>query len=227
MNLKTKLKTLEHIYEVYSGFVDDLDTVCKRYCSVCCTSNVTMTTLEGFRVLEYLDPKGEEVFRGRIQAMACEKRFQPKVTINRIAEMCMNGEDLPDEKKDEKSGTCPFLTENECPVYAVRPFGCRCMVSKQNCKVSGFAEIDDYTLAVNNMFLQVVEHIDSAGCTGNFTDVLICLSSGDKKTMYENEARYDPERTLIPNRAIKVMMIPPEYRERIQPILQALQGITY
>ena len=227
MAIMMKLKVLEQVCEVYADFVSGLDIECRRYCSVCCTSDVTITTLEGFRVLDYLDPKGEEVLHSRIQAMACEQRFQPKVTINRIAEICINGEDLPEEKKGEKSGSCPFLTENECPIYPVRPFGCRCMVSKHNCKNSGFAEIDDYTLAVNNLFLQVIEHIDSGGCTGNLADILIRLSSCDKKTVYLKETRYEPERTLISNRPIKVMMIPSEYREKIQPVLKALQGITY
>ena len=50
MNLAKKLVVLEQIYEIYDNFAKGLDVACKKYCANCCTRNVTMTTLEGYKI---------------------------------------------------------------------------------------------------------------------------------------------------------------------------------
>ena len=70
-----------------------------------------------------------------------------------------------------------MLTNNLCSVYPVRPFACRCFFSKEDCAENECATIDDFVLAVNNIFLQVIEHVDQDRFTGNLTDILLFLES--------------------------------------------------
>lgn len=260
MNLNAKLDVLDRIYRIYDDFAGNLDVVCKKHCDTCCTRNVTLTTLEGYRIVDYLILNGKEDLFNNIGKDLHKKRFQPSITTNRLAELSVAGKDIPDEKSHYFQGECPILTDRQCPVYKVRPFGCRCFVSKHSCGEKGYAEVDEFVLSVNNIFLQYIEHIDSQGCSGNLIDILLyfepqerahspklaaglasesensklpygrrfpeacCgeLQSSEARRNYKEGLLNCVENNLISNRSIPALMIPPEHRLKIQPILQAI-----
>ncbi len=150
------------------------------------------------------------------------KRFQPIITTNKIADLCIQGKELPDEEIDSSWGRCPLLINDECPIYTARPFGCRCFVSKHSCSEKGYAKVDEFILSVNNIFLQYIEHIDSQGCSGNLLDVLLYFESSEGRQNYRDGVSNCAENNLVSNRSIPALMIPPEHRLKIQPILQAI-----
>jgi len=78
---------------------------------------------------------------------------------------------------------------------------------------------------VNTLFLQTVEHVDADGCSGNLLDVLEVLASAEKRTAYAEGALHCTGNGLIANRPMQVLMLPPEQRERIEPILSKLRAI--
>jgi hypothetical protein len=55
MDLTTKLTILDRLVDIYDDFVSRFDLACEKFCAHCCTANVTMTTLEGFRILRHLE----------------------------------------------------------------------------------------------------------------------------------------------------------------------------
>ena len=225
MNIAKKLTLLDGIYRVYDEIIQSQKLACKRFCDDCCTCNMTLTTLEGYRILSFLKDAPKRKLMNTIHAASGQQRFQPKLTFNQIAKLCMDGEDVPEEPMDPDWGACPVLSNQECPIYRVRPFGCRCMVSKIPCNQTGYADIDEFLLTVNNSFLQYIEHIDTPGMTGNLMDVLRFFESESNQNAYcSAEIPANPE-NLIFNSPIPVIMIPPKHRERIQPILKALRGI--
>jgi hypothetical protein len=85
--------------------------------------------------------------------------------------------------------------------------------------------MDEAVVAVNTLFLQTVEHVDAEGCSGNLLDVLDVLASEEKRAAYAGGVLHCTGNGLIPNRPIKVLMVPPEHRQRIEPILQRLKAI--
>jgi hypothetical protein len=109
----------------------------------------------------------------------------------------------------------------------LRPFGCRCLVSRHNCGEKGYAEVDDFVISVNTVILQTIEHADVQGCTGNLVDVLSLLSSEDNQKSYRSNELTCKKSGLIPNYPLSVLMIPPEHRTRMQPILKALREIRF
>ena len=152
------------------------------------------------------------------------KRFIPEITTNRMAAICISGDDPPDETIDPSWGPCPLLTENACPVYHIRPFGCRSMVSTKCCADTGAAEIDEFTITVAHAFLQYIEHVDQNGFSGNLSDVLahaIHKESADSGS--QSILRQMP---LIKNSPLSALLIPPEHRKKIEPILSALRAIN-
>ncbi|MBW1842087.1 MAG: hypothetical protein JRI75_09885 [Deltaproteobacteria bacterium] len=225
MDINTKLEILNRIYRIYDDFSRDLKVACEKYCAQCCTTHVTLTTLEGYMIVEHLLSGEMLLLLGKVETGLSDTRFQPKMTINRLAELCMEGKDFQDEVSDFTGGGCPFLQKNECLIYAVRPFMCRCMVSKQDCRNTGYADVDPFVISVNNLFLQTIEHVDSAGCSGNLSDVLLFWESEDNRRNYREKNLNCSDAELIPNQPMKVLMIPPEHRERIAPILNQLRSI--
>jgi len=225
MELNSKLAVLDQIYKIYDGFVAKLNMACKKYCAGCCTRNVTLTTLEGYLITTHMISYGKSSLFKNIEGVIPKKRFQPLTTTNKLADICMKGEDPPEEKHEDSDGCCPLLKDNLCSIYPVRPFGCRCFVSIKDCRKQGYAEVDPFILSVNNLFLQFIEHVDSQGFSGNLIDVLKFMESKTNRRNYKMNTLNIPDTGLIPNLKIKVLMIPPEHRVKITPMLKALQNI--
>ena len=225
MELHTKLTLLEHMVAIYDDFVSEFDLACEKYCAHCCTANVTMTTLEGYWILSHLEKSGQTNYLETIARGAHAERFVPQVSINRMADICAQDGDPPEEQLNPEAGPCPVLAEDACPLYPVRPFGCRCMVSARNCGKTGFADMDPFILTVNDVFLQHLEHIDAQGYTGNFADVMQYLSSDDNRQNYAAGQLGRPPAGLVANQPVFVLMIPPEHRERVQPLLKQIRSI--
>jgi hypothetical protein len=138
--------------------------------------------------------------------------------------MCAKGIEPPTED-DPGWNACPLLKDDLCPFYTARPFACRCLVSRQDCGKAGYAEIDDFVLSVNTVFLQTIEHLDAEGCTGNLIDVLRTMAQEGNRNHYENNRLKCANAGLISNQPLKVLMIPPEHRTKMEPILKSLQEI--
>jgi hypothetical protein len=224
MNLSSKLAALDRIYAIYDEFIASLDLACRKHCAHCCTTGVTLTTIEGYETFKKMESEGDRHWIGKIEQASKKPHFQLKITTNQLANMCAEGIEPPVE---ENTGwdTCPFLTDDLCSLYTARPFGCRCLVSRHDCSKEGYAEIDDFVLSVNTVFLQTIEHLDANGCTGNLIDVLRTLVLEENRNHYENNRLKCANAGLISNQPLKVLMIPPEHRIKMEPILKSLREI--
>jgi len=220
-----QITILMQIYRTFDHFMGGFSVACKRFCSRCCTCNVTATTLEGYLIVDHLIRTKRLDLLDGIQAESSKRRFQPKMTTNMLADLCARGEDIPEEESDAKWGNCPVLDSGECPIYSVRPFGCRCMVSKQDCAETGIADMDPFVMSVSSLFLQTIEHVDQSGYSGNLMDILQLMTSETYRDKYRQGTLTVSEGTLIPNRPMRVLFVPPEHRHRIKPILSSLRKI--
>ncbi len=219
-----RLDTLNQIYVLYNNFSKGLSMACRRGCSLCCTQNVTMTTLEGRRITEYLRCNDDEALLSLVHATVRSRWYRPTMTTNDFALLCLKGEHPPEEQNNYSGIACRFLSNSECVIYDARPFGCRCFFSTQACATEACAVIDPFLLTVNTVFLQFIEHIDTGGFFGNLNDVLALLTSGDRNHLFNNLAHL---RTLSRNRSIPGLLITPEHQERMEPILRDLKRIAF
>lgn len=226
MDINHKLAALDQIYQIYDNFVCGLDLACRKHCAHCCTTGVTLTTVEGYKIVKKLKAEKNTQWIEKIEQASKQPHLQLKITTNQLANMCAEGIEPPVE---ENSGwdTCPFLTGDLCPLYTARPFGCRCLVSRHDCGKEGYAEIDDFVLSVNTLFLQTIEHMDTGGCTGNLLDMLGVMALKENRQLYVEGKLNCRHPGLIRNHPLKVLMIPPEHRTRMEPILKSLQEIRF
>lgn len=225
MDIDARLNILDCFYAVYDRFAGSLETACRKHCAECCTCNVTLTTLEAYRMVTGLTAEGRDAMRRHIEAAGSRRRFRPQLTVNAIAEHCLQGREIPEESADPSWGRCPLLEDDLCSAYPVRPLGCRCFVSRQPCRPNGSADVEERVVSVNHVFLQMVEHLDAAGCSGNLTDVLSVLTDeGNSRQYRQGTLRCRRSTGLIANRPVKALMIPPRHRKDLEPILAALRA---
>jgi Fe-S-cluster containining protein len=225
MEIERKLNALKRIYAVYDEFIRTQPTACRMYCHLCCTTHVTVTSLEVYNIFEAL-PSGErEKLLHRVSEASEFKRFQPAVTTNSLAELCEADQEPPAENETFTNDTCPLLVHDLCSIYALRPFNCRCFISRTACEGKGYADLEEAVFAVNTIFLQTIEHVDADGCSGNLLDMLKVLGDEEKRKAYAVGVLHCTGNGLIVNRPLKVLMAPPERRETIEPILKKLRGI--
>ncbi len=224
MDLKTKLAILDQLYSIYSDFSSGLTMACGKLCADCCTRNVTMTSLEAYRIVDRLKSEDRRDLFDRLQAETGKKRFQPETTANKLADLCMRGDDVPVEEIDPNWGKCPLLSADECPIYADRPFECRGLYSKTNCRNTGHADMDTFTVSVNSVFRQYIEHVDESGVSGNLTDILLLIEADENRKNYRNSL-LRLTRSTVSNQSIPTLMIPPEHRQKIEPILESIHNI--
>ena len=225
MMIANKLAALDRIYAIYDRFCTSRDVACKKNCAHCCTTNVILTTLEGYKVADHLIATGKLDIIAGLKKIAAITRYQPQISINRLAELYAAEAKVPEEEIASESEACSLLADNVCSVYDLRPFGCRCFVSRKSCAGTGYADIDDFTVSVNTVFLQTIEHLDADGCSGNLIDVLQVMTSEDNRRAYANGELKCENNGLIVNWSLKVLMIPPEHRAGMEPILQELRQI--
>lgn len=224
MRLKLRQEILTKIYQLYDDFIKDYELACTIKCSACCTLNVSLTSLEAYRIMEQIIAEKRDDLLENLKKIEQEERFQPEVSTNKFADLCAEGKELPDDGVEPIWSSCPLLVDKQCSVYENRPFECRGFSSKVNCTEEGMADMDRLVMTVNNLFKQYIEHIDMFGVSGNLTDILRHLQQTENKEFYlTNEA--EAKRPLIPNHPAKVLMIPPEHAEKVKPIVEEFQKI--
>jgi Fe-S-cluster containining protein len=168
-----KSAILYTIYDVFDEWSHHLNSVCRRGCAHCCTQNVTMTALEGEAILRWLVQEDKTDWAANI--IGCAPPAQPlRMTTNQFAEACMQNRDIEPDM-DHNLSPCPFLAENLCTIYPVRPFSCRLFVSTTSCKSGQAATIPDYYFEAATATSQLIEHLGQKEYWGNMFDVLAAL----------------------------------------------------
>jgi Fe-S-cluster containining protein len=224
-SIDKRLLFLERLYTLYEQTLASTSFACKQHCAQCCTSNVTLTTLEGLQLADTLGAADDSSWSVRLAAASTRPRFRPRLTTNAIADRCLKGLPISEETNDPQWGTCLLLDKDECPQYRHRPFGCRCMLSLSACHQSGYAQVPPFVITLNNVFLQYIEHLDRDGCSGNLVDVLLLFQKSEHRDRYR-QGRLDCSCAgLIANRPIPSLMIPPEHRQEMRPVIAAVQQL--
>ncbi len=222
MKVQNRLDILKQIYEIHDGYASNVQTACAKGCAACCTCNVAVTTMEGLLVFEYLLAAGGGDRLDQIIGFKPSSRYQPRLTLNQIVALYAEGKQPPEEENDPSAGACPLLEDGICSIYPVRPFGCRAMLSSSDCAVEGEADMPSIILSVNNVMIQYLEAVDRPGWTGNLLDILELLAQDAFRQDYAAEKDPDPSLRLPVNHSFPVLMVPPEHRSAIGPLIQSL-----
>ena len=150
-----------------------------------------------------------------------EKWLQPILTINTLADYCIRRKEPPQHEEEMRLVSCPIL-ENGCPVYDVRPFGCRALWSESLCRESGEAVMNPALVTINGVFQQIIEHMDEGGLYGNMIDLLRTLADNDCWTAYREGRPLKGMSALLETRPNPGFLVPPEHRADVMSALELL-----
>lgn len=201
---------LRAIYALFDSETRGVPVACKKGCALCCTDRLSLTTLEARFLAEYL--KGDDAALARIRN--ADISWRPACTVNGLVLDTLCRRPSPPEDEDSPVGACPLLSDDACLAYPARPLACRVMFSRTPCgeSVEG-AEISPLEMSLNQVFMQAVEHLDSAGKSGNLRDTADFL-----------EGATDGKR-LLNNRPMPGFLIPPEHQEDLRRLVRDIKNI--
>jgi hypothetical protein len=220
LTLDLKKAALKTLFDTYDEVVGRFPTACARECSACCTHNVLATSLEVDTILDFMESRDREELRARMVSGTSGKRFRPVLTTNLLARYCIERREPPEEDYAVQILPCPLREHGGCPIYPVRPFGCRAMWSSERC--AGEATMDPLLLSLNSVFAQIVEELDQGGLYGNMIDVFRLFDRGDLRSTYRRGVRSSPESGLPTAVASPGFMIPPAHRGEVASVLNRL-----
>jgi len=204
----TQRLLLATLYDAFAEWADTFAFACRKGCATCCTRSVTLTSLEGDGILAFL---AEE---NRLSELAAPA-FQPtatrttQYTTNAFVAAHLRGEAV-EEAESWDLRPCPFLKDESCSIYPVRPFGCRLFASQDPCAASGVADMPPGYLAGATALLQYIEHLDNGGCWGTMVELLAGLNAGQAEDYGE------------PTAPILGFLIAPDERGLVEPLLHGL-----
>jgi len=218
-----KEKVLLGIYKEFESWVDE-ELICKKGCASCCTQNVSITAVEGELIHRYIREQGrEEEFAGKLQKKGTTRR--PEITTNGFAASCLDGKDIePDSYGSHE--VCPFLEEDCCSIYEVRPFSCRCFASTTKCAPGVPALIGEQYLSASTAVMQIIEHLGQGEFLGNMLDVLLALCGIQENRKYFELLPASLSDQGLAN-VVKALPLPgflllEEEMEKISPLIEAI-----
>lgn len=158
--------TLQQLYELA---LQPPGYACRKGCATCCTQSVTMTAWEGDLILDSLPPAELAAYMSKVEEGQLKR---PAMTTNRYLRQFIEQKAASGEESAWSFAPCPFLVEQACAIYAVRPFMCRGFVSRTDCRQTGFAEVPPQVVLLNTVIQQVLEHLAVGRSWGLLSDIL-------------------------------------------------------
>jgi Fe-S-cluster containining protein len=157
MDFIEKKTLVFQLYDEYERLVQPykFQAVCEKGCASCCidVGSVGATTLEGLIILEYIQGWDRQTIK----------------EINR------NLRENRNDKLNQVLARCAFLDqEQNCRIYAVRPFSCRRLYSVRKCDGQG-AVVHRQAVMVGQKIEKELQKLDADGCSGHLSFILHLL----------------------------------------------------
>lgn len=155
--LKISLKQLKLFHEEFDKQIGMLKTVCTKGCASCCYQFVPVMSFE----VNYI----KDAFRDLKPSIKKKVIEQYQIAMNHFLENTSNKPILTFKEVHgsyaQKVGrdwiACPFLVENQCSIYEVRPFTCQMhfqLDDPQKCKENNVRDTDKKAMQIMARFLE-------------------------------------------------------------------------
>lgn len=220
-----KKKILDIIYNEFEQWSLKENFCCSKGCAVCCTQNVTITALEGVKIIEFCQENNLESWLAN--KLSDQKQVAPpRQTTNEYIATFLEGRE-EEQGSIDTTTRCSFLENDTCSIYPVRPFSCRCFVSQKRCDQHGSAQLPNHYLSASIAVMQIIEHLGQFEYWGNMEDVLLSLcdySSYHKiASALENRALMMQARLrILKAKPIPGFSFPEEDMDAISPLIDAI-----
>lgn len=225
MNIKEQILT--HIYAAFALWAAGEKQACIRGCAACCSQNVTITALEGERILRFVLAENLVPWFTTCLQPTGNSPTRPSQTTNAYARAIMTGQETDPADAPPSQTPCPFLVDQACRLYPVRPFACRSFVSQSPCSANSPALIAESYAAAAIVTSQIIEHLGQRQLWGNMLDVLTALlcfpAYATIAAQLENPQLISQARLVtLKAEPLPGFLLKPEEHEQFAPLLQAI-----
>lgn len=207
----------------FTRWAEDKTFVCAKGCAKCCTTNVTLTHLEATRILDHILKNNlcDWFERNILSVEHCVTK--PDKTTNEYIASCLT-RNASAQSVPANSAPCPFLQNDICSIYPVRPFVCLFFASEESCQKKGSALVPDHYLTGATVVMQLIEHLNQFKPWGNMLDMLTALSQ-----LPPYAERFHPQdhaeschKRLLSAQPIPGFLIPEEDQSEVSPLLESI-----
>lgn len=223
--MNQKQDILKSIFTSFDNWSEGQSKACRQGCATCCSSNVVVTATEAELILDYILENRLE--RMASAALSRQSAFTaPKQTVNEFARDCFEGRE-PAEEAPGNPEACPFLKDNLCTIYPVRPFACRSFISQHVCTKSLPALVTNEYMTACTVVSQIIEHLGQGEYYGNLLDVLPAMLDISRykpinDALADGARIYSARTRTLTARPLPGMLMPPEDAEAVQPLLDTI-----
>ncbi len=190
-----KQEILTTIISLFTEWAENEDFCCGPGCATCCTCNVTLTNIEAWRILDFLTKHNLKLDKiEKIASSPIHSAYATQTTNEYVASGLAENETI--HPQSESATSCPFLENNLCSIYPVRPFSCHCFASTSRCQTGGSATLPDHYLSAATVVMQLIEHLGQFSPWGNMLDMLTILST-QQKPYQQTFTTHSNETTLL------------------------------
>ncbi|MFN2355176.1 MAG: hypothetical protein ABR512_11705 [Desulfopila sp.] len=221
---------LSAIYSCFTDWSAPQQFCCHAGCATCCSCKVTVTALEGRRIVDFCR------FHNRLDWLIERLRSPnildpPKQTTNEYISATLEQQDpLPQAVQTAANdGQCPFLEKDICTIYEVRPFSCRCFVSTTPCSPGRAATIPDHYLYGAMAAQQIIEHLGQFSPWGYLTDIIIveiCRGEGKRISATLKSMRQTARARIRRAQPLPGFIIPDDEQDKVAPLLHSIFRTT-
>lgn len=225
--MTVKEQILAHIYAAFELWAADQKTACGRGCAACCSQNVTITALEGEQILGYVIAENLLPWFATCLEAAGDPPPRPGQTTNAYARAIIAGQASDSAEEQQSAGPCPFLEDQACRLYPVRPFACRSFISQTPCSAAHPALISEGYAAGTIATSQIIEHLGQRQSWGNMLHVLTALlgrpAYATIATELENPDRIgQAARATLTAEPLPGFLFSPDEQDQLAPLLRAI-----
>lgn len=215
---------LDHIYAIFADWCLAEKFCCAPGCASCCTQNVTITALEGRRILEYCKETKEDMWTAR-RFNTLRPGDPPTQTTNEYVHTILQNRESRQELKSQAK--CPFLDNDRCAIYPMRPFSCRCFFSTEQCRNNEAATLSEAHLYGSMAVMQLIEHLGQFDHWGNMIDVLTVLMEvpehlGRSDSFHNRELVRHARAHVRPAQPLPGFILPEAEKKRVDPLLRSI-----
>ncbi len=177
-------------------------------------------------MVDHIERSGLLALQEKILQGTTGRRLLPSLSINALADCCLQRKEPPDETEDFDMVPCPLREQVGCAVYEVRPLACRILWSVERCEERGEAVMAPALVSLNGVFQQIVEDLDAGGLYGNMIDLFIPMNDRTTRDAYREGQALTPSPPLLETRPNPGFLVIPEHRSVVKFALNALWGTT-
>ena len=149
-----KNSDVKELYNLVDEVISTQKSCCRKGCAYCCHQQIEVLNIEKNVIRNYikdnLDPETKEIIKKDLKAWL--DYFDQNTPNNKV----LSAQDVFIDfrgKSAKDSLKCPFLINNACSIYEMRPQACRIHIVEQNPKLC-----DDNKLRDSSDFAKKLRH---------------------------------------------------------------------